>query len=439
MNRPSEELRRQILELVRQYHDVRWPAPVFEPGVTSVPVSAKVFDAEELTCLADSALDFWLTAGRFADELELGLAEFVGVRHARLVNSGSSANLLALTALTSPQLGDRRLRPGDEVITVAAAFPTTVNPILQNGLLPVFVDVRASDYNVDPSQLEPAWSPRTRAVMLAHTLGTPFDVAAVQAFCKRHDLWLVEDCCDALGSRYEGAAVGTFGQLATLSFYPAHHITLGEGGCVLTDDPLLDRVVTSLRDWGRDCWCKPGHDNTCGRRFQQQFGTLPFGYDHKYVYSHLGYNLKVTDMQAAVGVAQLRKLPGFIEARRRNFARLRAGLADLADVLHLPTASGGAEPSWFGFAIGVRSVAPFDRRDLVQHLESRRIATRQLFGGNLLRQPAYQDIPHRVVGSLPQTDSVAETVFWVGVHPGLSDEMIDYMIDAIREFCRARG
>ena len=439
MNPASEELRKRILELAREYHGVQWPERPFEPGVTPIAVSQKVFDGDDIASLVDSALDFWLTAGRFADRLEEGLARFVGVRHAMLVNSGSSANLLALTALTSPTLGERRLRPGDEVITVASGFPTTVNPILQNGLVPVFVDVRFPEYDVDPAQLDAALSPRTRALMLAHTLGNPFDLDAVTAFAKAHDLWLVEDCCDALGSTYRGRLAGTFGHVATLSFYPAHHMTLGEGGCVLTDDPALARIVGSLRDWGRDCWCKPGRDNTCGRRFGWQHGTLPFGYDHKYVFSHIGYNLKVTDMQAAVGVSQLAKLPGFIAARRRNFRVLREGMADLADLLVLPDATPGSDPSWFGFPLAVQPGAPFTRNDVVLHLEDRRIATRQLFGGNLLRQPAYRDVPHRTIGELPWTDRATEDVFWIGVHPALTDPMLAYMIATLRDFCAARG
>jgi CDP-6-deoxy-D-xylo-4-hexulose-3-dehydrase len=392
-----------------------------------------VFGAEDIQSLVDSALDFWLTAGRFAEEFERRLAQWFGVRGATLVNSGSSANLLAISALTSPKLGSRRLLPGDEVITLAAGFPTTVNPIVQNGLVPVFVDVSLPTYNVDVKSLETAKSDRTRAVVLAHTLGNPFDVAAVVEFVRKYDLWLMEDCCDAVGATYEGKSVGTFGDLATLSFYPAHHITTGEGGCVLTEKPLLKTIVESLRDWGRDCWCDPGKENTCGKRFDWQLGGLPRGYDHKYTYSHLGYNLKMTDMQAAVGVAQIAKLPGFLGKRRANFQQLREGLKDLEDLFILPEATAKSEPSWFGFPLAVRREAPFSRNRVIAYLESRKIATRLLFGGNLLRQPAYREVKHRVAGSLVQTDFVMNQVFWVGVYPGLSTKMVAYMVDTFHQ------
>jgi CDP-6-deoxy-D-xylo-4-hexulose-3-dehydrase len=430
-------LRGQILDLVRQYHAARWPVQPFEPGRTAVPVSGKTFDAEEVVHLVDSGLDFWLTAGRFAEQFEREFARFMGVRGCLLVNSGSSANLLAVAALTAPELGERRLRPGDEVLTVAAGFPTTVNPILQHQLVPVFLDVQPATWNVDASRLEEAVGPRTRAVMLSHTLGNPFDLDAVTALCRRHDLWLIEDCCDAVGATYRGQGVGTFGHLATVSFYPAHHLTTGEGGAVLFNGPTLGKLVESFRDWGRACWCAPGKDNTCGKRFDWQLGGLPCGYDHKYTYAHLGYNLKATDMQAAVGVAQLAKLPAFIAARRANFRRLYEGLADLGDVLVLPAARPGADPSWFGFPVAVRPEAPFRRRHLVDHLEARRIATRFLFGGNLLRQPAYQGVPHRVVGPLTQSDFVMNNAFWLGVHPGLDEERLDYVIDTVWRFCRS--
>src|SRR3954453_11225662 len=369
MDNRADSLRARILDLVRQYHGTAFTAPDFTPGGSSVPCSGRVFDAEELVHLVDSSLDFWLTTGRYADRFEREFARAFGARHALLVNSGSSANLLALTALTSPKLGERRLKPGDEVITVAVGFPTTVNPIIQNNLVPVFVDVDVPTYNIDVGQLEPALSERTRAIFLAHTLGNPFDLAAVSEFARRHDLWLIEDCCDAVGSTYQGQNVGSFGHLATVSFYPAHHITMGEGGCVLTDRASLPKLVESFRDWGRDCWCAPGADNTCGKRFDWKLGDLPHGYDHKYVYSHIGYNLKATDMQAAVGVAQLGKLPGFIEARRRNFARLHAGLKDLEATLILPEATPGSDPSWFGFPISVRPDAPYSRLDVVRYLD----------------------------------------------------------------------
>src|SRR4051794_17310888 len=389
-------LRERILDLVGEYCAEAFPAREFVPGESQVPVSGKVFDGAEMRLLVDSSLDFWLTTGRFAEQFEKEFARWFGIRECVLVNSGSSANLVAVTALTSPRLGDRQLHPGDEVITVAAGFPTTVNPIIQNNLVPVFVDVTLPTYNVDVSQLEQALSPRTRALIFAHTLGNPFDLDAVKAFAQRHNLWLIEDSCDAVGATYRGKKVGTFGDLATTSFYPAHHITMGEGGSVLMEKPLLRTLVESFRDWGRDCWCAPGKDNTCGKRFDWQLGELPCGYDHKYTYSHIGYNLKLSDMQAAVGVAQLAKLQGFIDTRRRNFAALREGLRDLEEFFVLPEATSGADPSWFGFPIAVREGAPFTRNRVIHELERRKIATRLLFGGNLVRQPAYQHATHRV-------------------------------------------
>lgn len=432
--REAEVLRERIRDLVAEYHATAFPDREFVGGQSAVPVSGKVFDASELQHLVDASLDFWLTTGRFAARFEREFARACGVRHALLVNSGSSADLLALTALTSPLLEDRRLVPGDEVITVAAGFPTTVNPIVQNGMVPVFVDVTIPTYDIDVSQLEAARSDRTRAVMLAHTLGNPFDLGAVSEFCKRHDLFLVEDCCDAVGATYDGRPVGTFGDLATVSFYPAHHITMGEGGAVLTKLPLLKRIVESFRDWGRDCWCEPGKDNTCGKRFEWQLGGLPCGYDHKYTYSHVGYNLKATDMQAAVGVAQLAKLPAFIKARRRNFTILHEGLRDLEEFFILPQATPKSEPSWFGFPLAVRPGAPFTRDRLVRHLESHKIGTRLLFAGNLLRQPAYANVRHRVVGDLPNSDFVMNQVFWIGVYPGLNTPELAYVLDVIHAF-----
>ncbi len=425
----QDDLRAKILKLTAEYYSEAFPIREFIPGETRVPVSGKVFDANELQFLIDSSLDFWLTTGRFAAQFEKEFALIFGLRHAILVNSGSSANLVALSALTSPQLGERALSPGDEVITVAAGFPTTVNPIVQNNLTPVFIDVSIPTYNADVTQLKAALSPRTRAVMLAHTLGNPFDLETVSAFCKQHNLWLIEDCCDAVGATYNGKPVGTFGDIATVSFYPAHHITMGEGGAVLTDKPKLKTLIESFRDWGRDCWCEPGADNTCGKRFEQQFGNLPFGYDHKYTYSHVGYNLKATDMQAAVGLAQLQKLPGFIEARRANFARLYQGLQDLQEFFVLPEATANSQPSWFGFPIAVRAEAPFTRSQVIQFLENRKIATRLLFGGNLVRQPAYLNVPKRVIGALENSDFVMNHVFWVGVYPGLTIEMLEYVIE----------
>lgn len=423
----QEDLRRRILDLVAEYYTEAFPERGFAPGESAVPVSGKVFDAEDLQHLVDASLDFWLTTGRFARDFEARFAETAGHAHALLVNSGSSANLLAMSALCSPTLGDRQLQPGDEVITCAAGFPTTVNPILQNGLVPVFLDVHVPTYNVDVTHLEAAVGPRTKAIILAHTLGNPFDLDAVMGVARKHGLWVIEDCCDALGARFRGQQVGTFGDLATVSFYPAHHITMGEGGAVLTSNPRLKKVVESLRDWGRDCWCEPGHDNTCGKRFGWKLGDLPEGYDHKYTYSHIGYNLKATDMQAAVGLSQLKKLPSFLEARHRNFSRLMGRLEALGRWLQLPEWHPEAEPSWFGFPLTLRREAPLDRRTLVRELEARHIGTRLLFGGNLLRQPAYRGIPHRVVGGLEGADLVMARTFWVGVYPGLLDEHIDFL------------
>ena len=430
----ADELRTQILELVAEYAREAFPDKTgFRQGQNPVPVSGRVFDAGDVQTLVDSSLDFWLTAGRFSDRFEAKFARRVGVRCARLVNSGSSANLLAVSVLTSPTLGDRQLKPGDEVITLAAGFPTTINPIIQNRAVPVFIDVQLGTYNADVALLEEALSSRTKAVIFAHTLGNPFDLDAVQAFTRKHNLWLIEDCCDALGSTYKGRHVGTFGDLATVSFYPAHHITMGEGGCVLTEKPQLDRLVESFRDWGRDCWCAPGKDNTCGKRFNWQLGTLPCGYDHKYTYSHIGYNLKVTDMQAAVGVSQLEKLDTFIAARRRNFSILRDGLTSLQDVFLLPEATRDSDPSWFGFPLAVKPESGLTRDKVTGYLESRKIGTRLLFGGNLVRQPAYKDVDYRIVGDLKNTDYVMNNVFWIGVYPGLTDNMIQHMLNSLDE------
>ena len=428
MGNRADELRAQVLGLVREYHKAAFTEQEFVPGQSHVAYAGRIFDAEELVHLVDASLDFWLTTGRFATRFEREFARFFGRRDAILVNSGSSANLVALSCLTSPKLGERALKPGDEVITVAAGFPTTLNPIIQNRLVPVFVDVTVPTYNIDVRQLEEAYSGRTRAVMVAHTLGNPFDLDAVTDFVRRHNLWLVEDCCDAVGSLYRDRKVGTFGDLATVSFYPAHHMTMGEGGCVLTDTPLLHTLSESFRDWGRDCWCEPGKDNTCGKRFDWQLGELPCGYDHKYTYSHIGYNLKLTDMQAAIGVAQLQKLPYFIEARRNNFRLLYEGLHDLQHLFILPEATPGSLPSWFGFPIGVRVGAGLSRDSVTRHLEQHKIATRLLFGGNLVRQPAYRDVPRRVIGDLGNSDFVMNQVFWIGVYPGLSREKIDYIL-----------
>ncbi len=430
----TASLRKQILELCAEYCVEAHPSTEFKPGESPVPVSGKVIDGNDVSSAVDSILDLWFTTGRFARDFERKLARFVGVRCASLVNSGSSANLLAVSALTSPKLGERRLKPGDEIITVAAGFPTTLNPVLQNGMVPVFVDVTLPTYEIDVSQLEAARSSKTRAVMIAHTLGNVFDLDAVTAFVKKYDLWLIEDCCDALGSTWKGQKVGTFGDIATVSFYPAHHITMGEGGAVLTDHPDLKVLIDSFRDWGRDCWCDPGKENTCGKRFDWQLGELPCGYDHKYTYSHIGYNLKATDMQAALGASQIEKLPKFIERRKENFRFLRSALEPLEKFLVLPQATKGSDPAWFGFPIAVRVDAPFRREGLILELEAKKIHTRLLFGGNLLRQPAYQDCAHRVVGSLANSDFVMNNAFWIGVYPALTEPMLIYVADVIREF-----
>ncbi|MFQ5399456.1 MAG: lipopolysaccharide biosynthesis protein RfbH [Anaerolineae bacterium] len=432
----NNEIKQQILELVVRFYDAEFSQAEFVPGETPVPVSGRTFDAAELINLVEASLDFWLTTGRYAEEFEHAFARYLGVRHATLCNSGSSANLLALSSLTSPELGERQLRPGDEVITVAAGFPTTVNPIIQNGLAPVFLDIDLQTHNIDVNYLEAAVSERTRAIMVAHTLGNPFNVDVVLDVAKRHDLWLIEDNCDALGSTYRGRLTGSFGHLATVSFYPAHHITMGEGGCVVTRHPRLKKLVESFRDWGRDCWCAPGKDNTCSKRFEWQLGQLPHGYDHKYIYSHIGYNLKMTDLQAAVGVAQLKKLPQFIQARKRNWQHLHDGLRPFAEFLLLPQPTPHADPSWFGFLITVRPDAPFTRGQLIRFLEARKIATRLLFGGNLLRQPAYQHVNHRIVGELTNTDITMNQTFWIGVFPRLTTDMLDYMVETFAEFCR---
>ncbi len=431
-------LRQQIAALVSEYHSQAFSPAAFVPGESPVPVSGKVFDDHELRLLVDASLDFWLTTGRYAEAFERRFAKLLGVRHAMLCNSGSSANLLAVSALTSERLGKRRLLPGDEVITVASGFPTTVNAIVQNQLVPVFLDVELGTYNAQLDDLDDAVGPRTRAVFMAHTLGNPFPLDAIAELCERRGLWLLEDNCDALGARYDGKLTGSFGDLATVSFYPAHQITMGEGGCVLARRPLLKKLVESFRDWGRDCWCETGVENTCGKRFSWQLGELPFGYDHKYTYSHIGYNLKLTDMQAAIGVAQLDKLEGFVQARRDNWQRLHDGLADL-DCLVMPRAAPRSDPSWFGFALTVRPEAGFTRRELVTHLDEARIGSRLLFGGNLLRQPAYRHVAHRVVGEMRNADLISEGTFWLGVYPALTAEMLDFVIHTVREFVAARS
>lgn len=431
MSKREAEWRTRILEQTADYYESRWPARPFQPGADYVPVSGKVFNEEELRLLVDAALDFHLTAGRYTEMFESQFAKVMGVKHVLLTNSGSSANLLAVSALTSPLLGERRLLPGDEVITVAAGFPTTVNPLLQNGLVPVFVDVTIPGYNIDVSRLDDALSEKTKAIVIAHTLGNPFDLSAVQAFAKRHRLWLIEDTCDAVGSTYDGKPAGSFGDLATVSFFPAHHLTMGEGGAVLTSNARLKKIVESFRDWGRDCWCLPGTDNTCGRRFCWKKGELPDGYDHKYVYSHIGYNLKATDLQAAVGVAQLKKLPAFTDARRRNFDFLKEALRPAGRYLILPEATPGSDPSWFGFPITVKPEAPLNRGTLTEELEKARIGTRLLFAGNLLKQPAYKDVVHRTAGPLTETDRIMNDTFWIGLYPGLTQEMLQYTADTV--------
>ena len=435
-NAKTQAIREQIAKLVDEYAAIALAPQLFLPGASVVPPSGKVIGAQELKNMVEASLDGWLTTGRFNAEFEQKLAAFIGVKHLITVNSGSSANLVAFNTLTSPKLGERAIQHGDEVIGVAAGFPTTVNPILQFGAVPVFVDVDRLTHNIDASKIEAAIGPKTKAIMLAHSLGNPFNLDVVTTLCKKYNLWLVEDCCDALGTTYRGQMVGTFGDIATLSFYPAHHITMGEGGAVFTNNDELKTIAESFRDWGRDCYCQPGKDNTCGKRFSQQLGTLPYGYDHKYTYSEIGYNLKITDMQAAVGVAQLGKVESFIAARQHNYERLRAGLADLEELMILPETTPNSEPSWFGFPIAIRRGGPVTRNEVVRALEDRGIATRLLFGGNLLRQPAYSKIEHRVVGELTNSDFVMENVFWIGVYPGLGDQQIDFMLEALHDACK---
>ena len=441
----KEELKSQILELTREYYrEVHAQKPAFEEGKTFVNYGGRYYDDEEMVNLVDSSLDFWLTAGPWAHKFETRLANWLGVKYCAVVNSGSSANLLAFYTLTSPKLGEKAIKRGDEVITVAAGFPTTVNPIIQFGAVPVFVDVKTSSFDIDETQLEAAYSDKTKAVMLAHSLGNPFNLKAVKAFCDKHGLWLIEDNCDALGSEYTIDGVtkktGTWGHIGTSSFYPPHHMTMGEGSAVYTDDPLLDKIVRSFRDWGRDCWCVGGVDNTCKMRFTGKFGELPEGYDHKYVYSHFGFNLKITDMQAAIGCAQLEKLDRIVEARRKNWATLHEGLKDLPQLM-MPEPEANSNPSWFGFLIAVRPEAGFTRNELTEYLESRKIQTRNLFAGNLLRHPAFDEMRksgegYRVVGELKNTDFVMNNGFWIGVYPGMKPEMLNWMIKSIREFCK---
>ena len=444
MNR-KDELKQQILALAKEYYaEVHGQEKSFEPGKTFVNYGGRYFDENELVNLVDSSLDFWLTAGPWARKFEKGFAEWLGVRYCSLTNSGSSANLLAFSALTSPLLGERQVKRGDEVITVACGFPTTVTPCIQYGAVPVFVDVTVPEYNIDVTQLEAAYSARTKAVMIAHSLGNPFNLEAVKSFCDKYNLWLVEDNCDALGSTYiingEEKKTGTIGDIGTSSFYPPHHMTMGEGGAVYTNNPQLHKIVNSFRDWGRDCWCVGGVDNTCGCRFTRQFGELPLGYDHKYVYSHFGYNLKVTDMQAAIGCAQLDKLDGIVEARRKNFSYLKQELQGVKGLI-LPEAQKNSNPSWFGFLISVKADAGFTRNEFSQYLESKKIQTRNLFAGNLLKHPAFDEMRRsgegfRVVGKLDGTDFIMNNTLWIGVYPGMTHEMLDYMITTIKEFVK---
>jgi len=434
----AERLREQILGLVERYAALAHVPKPFVPGKSSVPVSGKVYGPEEMRSLVDASLDFWLTTGRFNDAFEARLAKFLGLRFALTCNSGSSANLVAMSALNSPMLGRERIQPGDEVITCATGFPTTVNPVIQNRLVPVFVDVDIPTYNIRADLIEQAVSEKTRAIMVAHTLGNPFDLDTVMAVAKQHDLWVVEDSCDALGATYNGKLVGTFGDVGTVSFYPAHHITMGEGGAVFTNDGILKRALESVRDWGRDCYCAPGKDNTCNKRFQWKLGDLPHGYDHKYTYSNLGYNLKITDMQAAVGLAQMDRLEGFIATRRRNFDYLKAALRPYEEFLVLPEATPKSQPSWFGFPISVREGAPFSRDDLVLRLNETNVHTRLLFAGNLLRQPYMKGREHRVVGSLENSDTVMNRTFWIGIYPALGEAHLDYAVEQIAAVCAAR-
>lgn len=431
-----KSIRDSILALVREYSEQAFKLPLFRPGTTVIPPSGKVLGGPELELMTEAVLDAWLTTGRFNDAFEDRLGEFLGIKYVLTTNSGSSANLLAFTALCSPKLGERAIKPGDEVISVAAAFPTTVNPILQNGAIPVFVDVHIPTYNVIAEKIESAITPRTKAIMLAHTLGNPYDLSLVKELCKKYNLWLVEDCCDALGSRYGDQMVGTFGDIGTLSFYPAHHITMGEGGAVFTKNAELKRIIESIRDWGRDCFCPPGKDNTCGKRFQWQLGDLPYGYDHKYTYSHIGYNLKISDMQAACALAQMDRLPSFIKARKENFWYLKENLRFAEDVLVLPDATENTDPAWFGFPITIRDGSPFSRVELIHFLTEHKIGTRLLFAGNLIRQPYMKNQRFRVVTDLTNTDRIMNHTFWIGVFPGLTREMLAYVVEKMSEFVK---
>ncbi len=430
----QEELRKKISLLVKEYADLEFLPKEFIPGVTVIPPSGKLIGFEEIQNMVDASLDGWLTTGRFNDEFEKRLAEFIGVKYAITVNSGSSANLVAFSTLTSPKLGGRAIQKGDEVIGVAAGFPTTVNPIIQFGAIPVFVDVDQYTHNIDPLKIESAITPKTKAIMLAHSLGNPFNLEVVTQLCKRYNLWLIEDCCDALGSKYRGQMCGTFGDIATLSFYPAHHITMGEGGAVFTNNYELKGIAESFRDWGRDCYCPPGKDNTCGKRFCWKLGNLPQGYDHKYTYSHLGFNLKITDMQAACALAQLKKAPNFIQKRKENFEFLKKRLESCSEYLQLPIPTDNSEPSWFGFPITLKENATFSRLELTTYLDQNKIGTRLLFAGNLVRQPYMKDVQYRISGTLKNTDNVMSNTFWIGVQPALTEEMLDFVVTKIETY-----
>jgi CDP-6-deoxy-D-xylo-4-hexulose-3-dehydrase len=432
--RTEKDIREEIFKKVIELYELGRNQARFVPGETRINYAGRVYDEKEMISLVDASLDFWLTTGRYAKQFEEELAKFLGVKYCLLTNSGSSANLLAISALTSPKLGERRIKPGDEVITTACGFPTTLNPIIQNNLIPVFIDVELGTYNIQADRIEEAITDKTKAIFVPHTLGNPIQLDKILKLVKDYDLWFVEDNCDALGSKYTGKYTGSFGHISTCSFYPAHHITMGEGGAVLTDDSVLKNIIASFRDWGRDCWCDPGCDDTCGKRFGWKLGSLPEGYDHKYIYSHIGYNLKVTDMQAAIGVEQLKKLPDFIEKRTANFKALYDGLSSFGNYFILPAKAMESDPSWFGFPILVRENAPFTRSEIVAYLEENKIATRMLFGGNLTKQPAYESIKYRVLDTLENTDKVMNDLFWIGVYPGMNPEMIGYMISMFNQF-----
>jgi len=430
----EKQIRREIFEKVKKIYRLKKEKEKFIPGKTRVNYSGRVYDEKEMINLVDASLDFWLTAGRYVEEFEKKFAEFLGLKYCLSANSGSSANLLAISALTSPKLGRRRLKPGDEVITTACGFPTTLNPILQNNLAPVFIDVDLGTYNIQVDKIEKAISRKTKAIFIAHTLGNPANLDKILKIARKYQLWFIEDVADALGSKYKGKHTGTFGDISTFSFYPAHLMTMGEGGAVLTNNPLLRRIIASFRDWGRDCWCEPGHDNTCGKRFGWKLGKLPFGYDHKYIYSHIGYNLKITDLQAAIGVAQLKKLPSFIKSRKKNFTYLYKFLKKYEKYFILPLTEKYSEPCWFGFPLLVKKNAPFARSEIVKYLENNKIATRMLFGGNLTKQPAYQNTKYRIFDSLKNTNSVMNNLFWIGIYPGINKKMLDYMTKSFKEF-----